>query len=1003
MGNCRNDNQDQTEQETVEFEPQSPQQSPVQVPLQAINEEVSQSIAPDSLPPFEPAQPTNFTWGNRSAEEISTTLNEIYEETVHWRKNLFKVPSGKQGKSFVAELARLFQSYADQSAMEAVALKAAMILPALVLQKPFRTSKSKDHIVCMERRMGLWCAGNFEAILEEGRAIQSRLTQYASRRDNDNDARRFAELMMKGRLREATRLLSGESGRVLPLDRDVDESTTVRDILRDKHPNGEPLKFSAIAPSEENSFHPVIFEQITGASILNASLHTDGSAGPSGMDAYAWRRLCGSFQKASTNLCEALAKIARRLSSSFVDPKPLTPLVACRLVALDKCPGVRPVGIGEVPRRIISKAILAVIRSDIREVVGSLQLCIGQRLGCEASIHALNEIYEEEATEAILLVDASNAFNRLNRKAALSNAMNLCPAIGTILVNTYRSDPCLFIEGETIMSKEGTTQGDPLAMAMYAIATIPLIRQLEIATCAEVEQVWYADDSAAGGGIEKLRKWWDRLLEMGPDYGYYANPSKTWLLVKEEAYEEAMQAFGATNIKITSSGRKYLGTTIGNEEFKEAYVRTKVEEWKAELEKLADIAASQPQAAYCALNQGLKHRWSYLSRTTENISELLQPIEETIRHKVIPAIIGKSNINDIERKLLALPARLGGLGIDILPEIADQLHVTSRAISQPLKDAIRNGKGNEDLIDAEQDKARKSVKEKSRSQQKRMAAEICDQLPSTMKKAVELAQEKGASVWLTVMPIEEHGFALHKGAFRDAMALRYGWRPQGMPSTCICGKQNDVSHALSCARGGYVIMRHNEIRDATATLLREVTSSVEVEPTLQPITGERMNHQSAKMDDNCRLDVKCRGFWSGSQDAFFDVRVFNPLASSHQSASIQAIYKAQEQEKKRAYDQRVREIEHGSFTPLVMSITGGMSSSATIFYSRLAGMISEKRSEAYSKVMNLIRCRIRFSLLRSAITAIRGSRSSNHVTLSGLNLDCIPMIIAEGRIPPAAD
>ena len=65
-------------------------------------------------------------------------------------------------------------------------------------------------------------------------------------------------------------------------------------------------------------------------------------------------------------------------------------------------------------------------------------MCIGQRLGCEASIHALNEIYDEEATEAILLVDASNAFNRLNRKAALSNAMNICPAIETILVNKYR-------------------------------------------------------------------------------------------------------------------------------------------------------------------------------------------------------------------------------------------------------------------------------------------------------------------------------------------------------------------------------------------------------------------------------------------------------------------------------------------------------------------------------------------------------------------------------------
>ena len=160
-----------------------------------------------------------------------------------------------------------------------------------------------------------------------------------------------------------------------------------------------------------------------------------------------------------------------------------------------------------------------------------------------------------------------------------------------------------------------------------------------------------------------------------------------------------------------------------------------------------------------------------------------------------------------------------------------------------------------------------------------------------------------------------------------------------MPTACICRQQNDVSHALSCTRGEYVIMRHNEIHDATATLLQEVTSSTEVEPILQPITGDRMNCRSAKTDDNCHLDVKCRGFWSSSQDAFFDVRVFNPLASSYQSSTIQAIYKSQGQEKNRAYHQRIREIEYVSFTPLVMSITGGMGSSANIFYSRPARMI----------------------------------------------------------------
>ena len=102
--------------------------------------------------------------------------------------------------------------------------------------------------------------------------------------------------------------------------------------------------------------------------------------------------------------------------------------------------------------------------------------------------------------------------------------------------------------------------------------------------------------SSTSGGTKFLR--WDLT-------GYYTKSSKTWLLVKEDAYEEAMQVFSATNIRITLSGPTYLGTTIGYKEFKSAYVRVTGEEWKTELEKLADIEASQPQAAYCALNQGL--------------------------------------------------------------------------------------------------------------------------------------------------------------------------------------------------------------------------------------------------------------------------------------------------------------------------------------------------------------------------------------------------------------
>ena len=123
---------------------------------------------------------------------------------------------------------------------------------------------------------------------------------------------------------------------------------------------------------------------------------------------------------------------------------------------------------------------------------------------------------------------------------------------------------------------------------------------------------------------------------------------------------------------------------------------------------------------------------------------------------------------------------------------------------------------------------------------KEAAEEIGSHLSHTTRREMELAQEKGA--WLTTLPIEEHGYALHKGAFRDAVALRYGWRPESMPSVCICGKPNDVRHALTCGKGGYVIHRHNEIRDTIVPLLKEAprVHSVEVKPQLQPLAGEEL-------------------------------------------------------------------------------------------------------------------------------------------------------------------
>ena len=139
---------------------------------------------------------------------------------------------------------------------------------------------------------------------------------------------------------------------------------------------------------------------------------------------------------------------------------------------------------------------------------------------------------------------------------------------------------------------------------------------------------------------------------------------------------------------------------------------------------------------------------------------------------------------------------------------------------------------------------------------------------------------------------------------------------------------------ICCPRGGFPSVCHNEIRDVTANLMSEVCHAVCTEPSLQPVTGEQLTHKTANREEGTRLDVVAQSFWGrDKQSAFFDVylRVFNPYALTYQNSSLSQMYKRNKQEKKRAYDEWVREIKHGSFSPLVFSAAGGMGSTATLF------------------------------------------------------------------------
>ena len=136
-------------------------------------------------------------------------------------------------------------------------------------------------------------------------------------------------------------------------------------------------------------------------------------------------------------------------------------------------------------------------------------------------------------------------------------------------------------------------------MAMYAIGIRPLIDTLHNQTDKSLcQQVWYADDSCAGGKLQEMRKWWDILNQTGPKFGYYPKPIKTILILKDpENLPLATEIFANTGIHITTTGERHLGAVIGSREFRSEYVNDKVDKWIKDVEEIAEIANDEPQIA----------------------------------------------------------------------------------------------------------------------------------------------------------------------------------------------------------------------------------------------------------------------------------------------------------------------------------------------------------------------------------------------------------------------
>ena len=346
----------------------------------------------------------NLKWGKLEGETaIVETLKKAYKEIISWRKNIMPLPRSKSGEAFIRELAKLLNLFVNKTAWKRLAFLAIHVFMPLMLQKPSARSKPREHSKYLGERLRKWNDGEIINLLKECKEIQKRMSKKFKQQKKQKEAkdRLFMRNMMHGKIGQAAKFVNNED-EVTGVHNLTSE---IKEILLQKHPEaGEMHPDTILLSINDENPEPVIFEEIDALLVQKIAKKLKGSGGPTQIDADMWKDFTGAkaLGKAPEQLCLAIADTAKILCTEEVHPECLEEFNACRLIPLDKgmtkdgTPGVRPIGIGEMLRRLIGKLLIHVIKKDITTSAGPLQTCSGLKAGIEAAIHAMRGLFEDE-------------------------------------------------------------------------------------------------------------------------------------------------------------------------------------------------------------------------------------------------------------------------------------------------------------------------------------------------------------------------------------------------------------------------------------------------------------------------------------------------------------------------------------------------------------------------------------------------------------------------------
>jgi len=673
-------------------------------------------------------------------------------------------------------------------------------------------------------------------------------------------------------------------------------------------------------------------------------------------------------------------------------------------LAKDDVGGIRPIGVGEAWRRLCLKAIGRVTNRDVMEQCGVRQICAGQPSGCEAAAHWMRKLLPKEETEMILLVDASNAFNAANRGRLLRTVSARTPTLGMAARNIYLHGSDLILpDGDRLRSREGTTQGCPVAMQCFALSVLPLI---EKSSTAGLQQEWYADDSCGVGTVVGACRWFKKLVSEGGNYGYNVNKKKTIAIVKRSAkakYEEIFRKYlgedavtGDNKITLVELeemeddandpmevseeaakwGSRYLGAGMGGERFRRAYVGEKVNKWTQQLQRLVEVAEVDPQVAYSLLVHGIVPRWSFLMRSTPSDPEWFAPMEEVLTGPLSEALFGYKATGFL-RERLALPGRHAGLAIPDPRRLAEEEYLASRKVTENFSAMIDADQVPEDWISRIRSaKTRKEIRETREKGYEEAKKRIKASLVGRARRAFEESDGRGKSGILTKVPTSLSGLEMPALWWQTCIQLRLGLPVKALPDKCPdCQRANDEDHALGDGKrggcGGARTRRHNEIGEFLLSWAED--AGYLVPASREPSVGK------IDVDD---LDNRCDGIIRGlrtfQREAWVDILCCDTGAPSHRDKDLENVLSDAERDKNKKHYKRVSLKHNADFVPIVCSVYGTMANQCRQTITTITNMqlrkSAEKRGSDLSQVLHLNRARFQACVWKAVAMNLVGRK-----------------------------